>query len=169
MSLDSIRRTARSKPRAAMLVAPFLAGFFLLAPAEIHAFGTINGLGQRAEHERIPRAALGCPPGVKSTGECFEPRSMDQLAGHGGTFGAVGAPDLGEFFTPTAHCDNADFLNVPGYPQTRAAATAALLGCVAHLRADFQHGIDGAKGLFDSDGELVGKEGDLTADCTFAG
>src|SRR5438067_7273412 len=79
-----------------------LAAFLLYAPARGHAFGTINGLGQRAEHERIVRAALACPPGVKSDGSCFEPRSLDQLAGHAGTFGAVGAPDLNEFFTPTA-------------------------------------------------------------------
>src|SRR5438034_9693398 len=63
----------------------------ITAPAA-HAFGTINGLGQRAEHERITRAALACPPGVKSDGSCFEPRSIDQLAGHSGTFGGVGAP-----------------------------------------------------------------------------
>ncbi len=166
----SNRRGPEGRRRSAVtLVAFLLTAFWLLAPGEVHAFGTINGLGQRAEHERITRAALACPPGVKSTGDCFEPRSMDQLAGHAGTFGAVGAPDLGEFFTPTAHCDNADFLNVPGYPQTRGAATAALLGCVDHLRADFQHGIDGASGLFDSDGDLIGSQVDIKSDCTFAG
>lgn len=159
----------RRRTSTAMLAAPLLAAFLLFAPAQVHAFGTINGLGQRAEHERITRAALACPPGVKSTGDCFEPRSIDQLAGHTGTLGAVGAPDVNEFFTPTAHCDDADYLNVAGYPQSRAAATAELLACVAHLRDDFQQGIDGASGLFDSNGDLKGPEVDLSSDCTFAG
>ncbi|MFD0634578.1 hypothetical protein ACFQ9X_26585 [Catenulispora yoronensis] len=78
--------------------------------------------------------------GVKSTGDCFEPRSMDQLAGHSGTFGAVGSPDLDEFNDPTAHCDNADYLNVAGYPQSRATATANLMACVNHLRQRFGQG-----------------------------
>lgn len=164
-------RSARSRPQAAALLAPFLIAFFLLllAPAQVRAFGTINGLGQRAEHEHITRAALACAPGVKSDGSCFEPRSIDQLAGHAGTFGAVGAPDLDEFFSVVAHCDDADFLDVPGYPQTRAAATATLMGCVNHLRMRFRQGVDGANGLFDSDGELIGSQVDLESDCTFAG
>jgi hypothetical protein len=164
---DLGRRRGRGYAWVAFLLAAFLTALY--TPAHAHAFGTINGLGQRAEHERITRAALACPPGVKSDGSCFEPRSLDQLAGHSGTFGAVGAPDLNEFFTPTAHCDDADFLNVPGYPQTRAAATAELMACVQHLRDDFQQGIDGAAGMFDSNGDLVGKEVDIDSDCTFAG
>ncbi|MFD0634577.1 hypothetical protein ACFQ9X_26580 [Catenulispora yoronensis] len=32
-------------------------------PSAAQAFGTINGLGQRSEHERITRAALACAPG----------------------------------------------------------------------------------------------------------
>ena len=150
----------------------FALAAFMLAlytPARGHAFGTINSLGQRSEHERITRAALACPPGVKSDGSCFEPRSLDQLAGHTGTFGGVGAPDLNEFFVPEAHCDDADFLNVAGYPQSRLAASAALLACVAHLRGDFNAGISGAAGIFDSNGDLKGDEVDITSDCTFAG
>src|SRR5438034_5002983 len=113
-NLKAIRKGHKSRSFLALLVGQLLIAFWLLAPSQGHAFGTINGLGQRAEHERITRAALACPPGVKSTGDCFEPKSMDQLAGHAGTFGAVGAPDLDEFSTPAAHCDDADFLNVPG-------------------------------------------------------
>src|SRR3954463_6990530 len=127
---------SRRRLRFALLAAPpvlLFAGPPLVRPPAGHAFGTINGLGQRSEHERITRAALACPPGVKSDGSCFEPRSLDQVAGHTGTLGAVGAPDVNEFFTPTAHCDDADFLDVAGYPQSRAAATAQLLACVAHL------------------------------------
>src|SRR6059058_2695044 len=149
---------------AAFLLAAFLMALY--TPARGHAFGTINSLGQRAEHEHITRAALACPPGVKSDGSCFEPRSLDQLAGHSGTFGGVGAPDLNEFFTPEAHCDDADFLNVAGYPQSRAAANAALMACINHLRNDFNNGIAGAKDLFDSNGDLAGKEVDIDSDCT---
>jgi len=164
--LQHLRSPKRQSP-AAKLVAPLIVAFWLLLPtAPVHAFGT---LGQRAEHERITRAALACPPDVKSTGDCFEPRSLDQLAGDVGTVGAVGAPDIDEFFTPAAHCDNADFLDIPGYPQPRAAATANLLACVAHLRMRFWRGIDGASGLFDRDGELIGPEVDLSAGCTFVG
>jgi len=110
------RRTAAAAVLA-LLVAGLYAPQIVNAPPA-NAFGTINGLGQRAEHERITRAALACAPGVKSDGSCFEPRSIDQLAGHSGTFGAVGAPDLDESGDPNAHCDDADFLNVPGYPQS---------------------------------------------------
>jgi hypothetical protein len=153
-----------------LVTAPLLIAFLgFLTPAKVQAFGTINSLGQRSEHERITRAALACPPGTKSDGSCFEPRSLDQLAGRTGTFGAVGAPDLDEFFAAVPHCTDADFFEVPGYPQSRAAANAALLGCVNHLRMRFRQGIDGAERLFDSDGELVGSQVDLTTDCTFAG
>src|SRR3954465_13938971 len=93
-----------------------LAGSTLVRPPAGHAFGTINSFGQRSEHERITRAALACPPGTKSDGSCFEPRSLDQLAGHAGTFGGVGSPDLDEFFGVFPHCDDADFFNTPGYP-----------------------------------------------------
>src|SRR5207249_4160082 len=103
-----------------------------VAPQTASGFGTIASQG--SEHERITRLALACPGGKgSSNGDCFEPRSLDQLAGHGGTFGAVGAPDSDEVFTPEAHCDKADFL-AGTYPQSRAAATAALTDCVGHLK-----------------------------------
>ncbi|MER5638977.1 vWA domain-containing protein [Kitasatospora sp. NPDC002227] len=139
----------------------------LAAAPKASAFGTINGMGQRSEHERITRAALACAPGVKSDGSCFEPHSIDQLAGHNGTFGAVGAPDNDEFLSSVAHCDDADYLNAPGYPQSRAQATAQLNACIAHLRSRFSEGIVAAAGLMDSDGELIGKEVDLHKDCTY--
>jgi hypothetical protein len=165
-----VQRGERSRLLPVLVTAPLLLAFLcFLTPANVQAFGTINGAGQRSEHERITRAALACAPGTKSDGSCFEPRSLDQLAGHTGTFGAVGSPDLDEFFGVFQHCDDADFLDVPGYPQTRAAANANLLGCVNHLRMRFRQGIDGAERLFDSDGELKGPEVDLTSDCTFAG
>ena len=94
----------------------------LLAAPAVLGFGTINGAGQRAEHERITRAALACAGAASST--CFEPRSIANLAGERGTFGGVGAPDSDEIFNGAAHCDNADFLATAGYPQSRADATA---------------------------------------------
>jgi hypothetical protein len=140
------------------------------APASVQpasAFGTINFAGQRSEHERITRAALACPPGVASTGGCFEPRSIDQLAGHSGTFGAVGSPDSDEIFTPAAHCDDADFLNAPGYPRTRAQATAQLRACIQHLRMRFRQGRDASSALLNSDGTINQAEVNLSSDCTF--
>jgi hypothetical protein len=131
---------------ASLAVACLLVGF----PGPAWAFGTIDGAGQHREHERITRAALAC----HRDGDCFQPRSADQLAGDGKRFGAVGAPDLTEVSDPAAHCDDADFLAGP-YPQTREAATAALRACVDHLRLRFREAIDGAAGLLAADGRIV--------------
>jgi hypothetical protein len=136
----------------------------VLVPSSAAAFGTIEGGGQNREHERITRAAVACPVGAGSDGNCFEARSVDQLAGHGKTFGAVGAPDITEASTPAAHCDDADFL-AGGYPQTRDEATAALLGCVEHLRGRFREAIDSAKGVLDDRGQIVAAEVTLDTDC----
>ena len=104
-----------------------------LAPATASAFGTVNILGQRGEHERITRLALGCRAGQPHDGSCFKAASLDNVAGTTATFGAVGAPDDiplrlsgGPFYW---HCDDADYLNTPGYPQTRAKATQTLDAC----------------------------------------
>jgi hypothetical protein len=104
-----------------------------LAPATASAFGTVNTLGQHAEHERITRLALGCRAGQPQDGSCFAPASLDNIAGKSGTFGAVGAPDNiplhlsgGPFYW---HCDDADYLDTPGYPQSRANATEKLNAC----------------------------------------
>ena len=99
--------------------------------AEASAFGTINGAGQHAEHELITRAALACAGGGPSDGTCFEPKSLDELAGKPGNFGGVGAPDRDEITNSDAHCDDADYLDKPGYPRTRAQATAALESCLS--------------------------------------
>ena len=92
--------------------AALLAAIFVCAGAA-HGFGSINGFGQNAEHEQITRIALGCragnDAGVKD-GFCFQPRSLDEMAGTRGTFGAVSAPDnplTREFDKSEAHCDNA--------------------------------------------------------------
>lgn len=86
-------------------------------------FGTLNSLGQNAEHERITRAALNE----------FGARTLDELAGETGTFGAVGAPDnpaRGLMFSSEAHCDNGDYLPLGAtYPQSEAEAEATLQRC----------------------------------------
>jgi hypothetical protein len=152
-----------------LVVALLIAGLAQAAAPAAHGFGTINAAGQHAEHERITRAALACPAGTPSTGDCFEPRSIDQLAGRTGTFGAVGAPDADETFDPSAHCDDADFLAGGGYPQTRAQADATLLACVQHLRGRFSQGAAAAAGLLDSAGRIRFLQVLLTPSCTFVG
>ncbi len=109
-----------------------------LMPAAASAFGTVNILGQRGEHERITRLALGCRPGQPHDGSCFEDASLSNVAGTTATFGAVGAPDNiplrltgGPYYW---HCDEADYLDVPSYPQSRAKATEILNGCRAWAR-----------------------------------
>lgn len=105
-------RLALAATVAALLIAPAL------------AFGTVNVLGQDAEHEKITRLAF------KDLG--FGPDTLDALAGKTGTFGAVGAPDRpdrGLMGEPAAHCDGGDYLNLTGYPQSVAEAEARLTAC----------------------------------------
>jgi hypothetical protein len=147
-----------------LLASLIVASSIALVPSSAAAFGTIEGGGQNREHERITRAAVACPAGTGSDDACFEPRSVDQLAGHGKKFGAVGAPDITEVSNSAAHCDNADFL-AGGYPQTRDEATATLQDCVNHLRLRFREAVDSAKDLLDDNGQLVAAEVNLDTDC----
>jgi hypothetical protein len=153
-----------TRPGRGLLASLVLSSCIVSIPTSAAAFGTIEGGGQNREHERITRAAVACPAGTGSDGNCFEPRSMDQLAGHGKTFGAVGAPDSTEISNPAAHCDDADFL-AGGYPQTRDEATRRLRDCVDQLRLRFREAIDSAKGLLDDQGEIVAAEVNLDTDC----
>jgi len=150
--------------RAGAVAMALLASCVVWMPSPAVAFGTIDGGGQNREHERITRAAMACPAGAESDGDCFEPKSLDQLAGHGKSFGAVGAPDRTEVSVPAAHCDDADYLD-GGYPRTRAQASGSLLDCVNHLRGRFREAVDIAADLLDDQGELVGAEVDLGTDC----
>jgi hypothetical protein len=147
------------------VVASITLAVWLAAPGvPAAAFGTINGGGQHREHERITRAALACSGAQAPAADCFEPTSIDFLAGSDRTFGAVGAPDSDEIFDPAAHCDNADFLPT-GYPRTRELATAGLVACVEHLRVRLGEAVDAAGGLLDVDGQIVEAEVDLDSDC----
>jgi hypothetical protein len=130
-----------ARRRVRLGVALALAVWIALPASSAAAFGTIDSGGQHREHERITRAALACAADPGSDDGCFEPASMDFLAGHDREFGGVGAPDSDEIFVPAAHCDNADFLEV-GYPRTRLQATAGLVDCVDHLRDRFAEAVD---------------------------
>src|SRR4051794_5780367 len=104
--------------RSWLVIATVMIALSALAPGSAAGFGTIDSGGQNREHERITRAALACAGDGGSEADCFEPRSIDLLAGHAPEFGAVGTPDKDELSLPAAHCDNIDFL--PGeYPRTR--------------------------------------------------
>jgi hypothetical protein len=153
------------------------------------AFGTINEpahIGQHSEHERLTRAAFGCPPDARvSDAVCFEELSLMQLAGTSGPDGhvgrgfngAVGSPDTLDPVPegPEAHCDNADFLDSVGlgldtpYPRTREEATLELQNCINHLRERFGEGLDAADKMVDSYGRI--SEGDVDIQrghCTFS-
>lgn len=134
-------------------------------------FGTVNRFGQHAEHERITRAALHCAGSQVFDGTCFEPLSLDQVAGRTGTFGGVGTPDSDEIHVAAAHCDNADF--VPGFyfpaKQQRKRASEAILRCRDHLRQRFNEGINAAEELLDSKNRIVAEEVDIDPSCTFTG
>ncbi|KAK0649995.1 hypothetical protein B0T16DRAFT_411013 [Cercophora newfieldiana] len=160
---------------------------FLSLPALTASFGTVNEpnvLGQHNEHEMVTRLAFQCS-GDKSDGTCFERRSLDQLAGYhldfmgipitgGGFNGAVGAPDTLDPVPegPDAHCDDADFLDIPGYPQNRSSATAALQRCVDHLRARFHQAMFSAEQLLDDTGavrpDMVDLSNPFGGNCVFA-
>ena len=88
-----------------VLLSLLLVAWIASAPGSAAAFGTIDADGQNREHERITRAALACAAGGGSQPDCFEPKSIDYLAGHDRKFGAVGAPDKDELSLPAAHWD----------------------------------------------------------------
>jgi hypothetical protein len=134
------------------------------APGSAAGFGTIDSGGQNREHERITRAALACAGSTGSTTACFEPRSIDYLAGHDREFGAIGAPDSDELSDPTAHCDNADF-HAGEYPHTRDQATAAVMDCLRHLRSRFGEAVDSAQGLLDDQGRVIDAEVRIEPEC----
>jgi hypothetical protein len=148
----------------AVLLSLLLVAWTTLAPGSAAAFGTIDAGGQNREHERITRAALACVGDGGTEPNCFEPKSMDYLAGHDREFGAVGAPDNDELSNPAAHCDNADFL-AAGYPRARDQATASLISCVDQLRARFGESADSSKGLLDDEGQVIAGEVNLDPEC----
>jgi len=154
------------KWRSSLAAALAVVALTVSTPGSAAAFGTIAGGGQNREHERITRAALACAADAASGADCFEPRTLDLLAGYGREFGAIGAPDRDELSLPAAHCDNADFL-AGEYPRTRDQATGAVADCVDQLRLRFREGVESAGALLDGNGDVLSEQVDLAAPCNF--
>src|SRR3954453_2056 len=152
--------------RCWLVIAAVMVALSVSAPGSAAGFGTIDSGGQNREHERITRAALACAGDGGSEADCFQPRSIDLLAGHAREFGAVGSPDKDELSLPAAHCDNVDFL-AGEYPRTRGQATDALLDCVDQLRGRFGQGADSAPVLLDAQGQIVPDQVTLDPECRF--
>lgn len=143
-------------------------GLALLAAQPALSFGTVHGAGQDAEHERITRHALAC--GVAGAVEnCFEPKSLQELAGGHGDFGAIGIPDRGDLLLENrAHCDSGDYFDVPGYPQSRAEAQAALVACRDWMREKLGEAVRDSAVLLSEDRTAM-RPGQVSQSCVFVG
>jgi hypothetical protein len=129
-------------------------------------FGTIRGLGQNAEHERITRNALGCD--LLGDADCFQKKTLTELAGDKGNFGAIGIPDRGELIAVNkAHCDSGDYFDTPGYPQTKALAQLALERCRAEMLTHMREAVADAAELVNGNGGL--RDSQLSIPCVFIG
>ncbi|MEW6581283.1 MAG: vWA domain-containing protein [Actinomycetota bacterium] len=144
----------------------------LAGAATALGFGTItkgNTIhGQDAEHERITRRAVACP-GPKSDGVCWEAVSLTQLAGTGGTFGAVGIPDVPPADDADYHCDDGDYLSVPGYPQSAAKAQAAIAACRRRMVQHMNDAVADAAALLDAKDRIIPAQVDLSSACSYTG
>jgi len=133
------------------------------------AFGTINIAGQNAEHERITRHAVSCSQAASPT--CFQPFSIDQLAGKSGTFGAVGAPDnptRGLITKDYAHCDNGDYMATANYPQAQAAALANLVSCRNWMVTNMTAAVTDSAAML-KNGKVDDSQIPTSISCTFNG
>jgi hypothetical protein len=140
-------------------------GASLMLPASAGAFGTINGMGQHAEHEKITKV-LSCSAD-DAMKPCFESASMAMLAGSDGTVGGVGLPDrVTEIIGHgSAHCDDADYL--PGRPYERsnaARAVKAIDDCVDLFGRHMEEAVDAAGGLANGR-EIIYSQADATDAC----
>jgi hypothetical protein len=145
-------------------------GLSLALASQASGFGTIAGLGQNREHERITRHSLEC--GGPLGAVCFQSASLDEIAGKVGTWGAVGAPDnpaRGLVLSSVAHCDNADYYATAGYPQTQAAAQAQLEACRRGMNANLDAAVRDAAGLLDSNGHVDDSQIPTFVTCTYNG
>jgi hypothetical protein len=150
----------------AVTAAAALFGPLLLAATPAGAFGTINALGQNAEHEKITRV-LSCSSSQRPA-NCFQQESMNLLSGKPGTFGAVGAPDIPPYLfgNPQNHCDDGDY-NVVGaknYPQTEAQAHQRLVDCITQAQQRLASAVDFASGLL-SNGAINPQAGRADVSC----
>jgi len=125
----------------------------MLTLSQAKAFGTVSLLGQNTEHEKITRIALECK--TEESSNCFEPNTLDSLAGKKGTFGAVGAPDPGPtVFRFFAHCSGGDFLDTFDYPRTADRAQKSLTMCRNYMIFHMKQAIKKAGSLLDKDGQI---------------
>lgn len=149
-----------------------LSGLILLVSVGTAAsFGTIRGAGQNAEHERITRHAFACGRGLPQE-YCFQPKSLDEIAGKGGTWGAVGAPDnpaRGLVLSDTAHCDNGDYFATPTYPQTQAKAQATLTACRAGMIGHLNDAVNDARTMLLPNGKIDDSQMPTFISCTYLG
>lgn len=137
-----------------------LAALICLLPPQVSAFGTIHGLGQDREHERITRHALACGEvGGQQGDDCFQKESIDELAGKRFKWGGVGSPDnpaRGLMSASEAHCDNGDYLDPQftggrTYPRTKETARAALEKCRTWMRRHLDEAVSDAAALLHGD------------------
>lgn len=132
-------------------------------------FGTINSGGQNSEHGRITRHALSCDSATPPSA-CFQPDTLDSLAGSRGDFGAVGAPDRGRgMLTSFSHCSAGDYFDVPGYPRSRSEAEASLSECRDYMLDNIRHAVRDAADLLDDDGEIRSSQIPSYISCVYAG
>jgi hypothetical protein len=141
------------------------------------AFGTISTLGQNREHERITRHALSCTF-APTMANCFEGNTISELAGRGGTFGGVGAPDnptRGLLSSSAAHCDNGDFMpGIPGYANLpggtqMAVAFSTLVSCRTWMDANLNTAVTDARLLILPNGTVDDSQMPTVFNCTFNG
>lgn len=146
-----------------------MAAAAILAASTAFAFGTIKGLGQNLEHERITRRAFTCAAGVAAD-DCFQKKTLDSLAGAPGDFGAVGAPDRGSLvFKGEAHCDGGDHFDVAGYPQSKADAQAKIEACRSWMVKHLDAAVAAAGGLLDGKGRIRDSEIPTVVACRYMG
>lgn len=141
-------------------------GLVFVAAQSAWAFGTVRGAGQNAEHERITRHALGCGP--IDDGDCFQKKTLKELAGDDDNFGAIGIPDRGELIpTNKAHCDSGDTLEIPGYPHGKDEAQTALQRCRAWMVENLRAAVSDAADLVGNNGRL--RDSQMAMPCLFVG
>ncbi len=140
-----------------------------LVAGTAYGFGTIKGLGQNLEHERITRRAFACANNQPSD-DCFEKKTLASLAGAPGDFGAVGTPDRGSLiFRAEAHCDGGDYFDVAGYPQSKADAKAKIDACRKWMETKLDDAVTAAGDLLDANGALRDSELPTIVACRFGG
>lgn len=128
-------------------------------------FGSINLLGQGAEHEKITRIALA-RFGLGN-------KTMTEIAGKTGSLGAVGAPDnpiRGLISKAEAHCDGGDtFPGRPDYPKQPSNAAAQLEKCRNWINRNLRDAVASAGALVDRNGGINDSEIPTFFSCTYNG